>query len=116
MRPRFQADADLDGRVIRTIRRLAPEMDFQTATEAGLEGVPDEQVLSIAAADGRIVVSQDRGTMPGHFHRFLERNRSPGLMVLREAIQIVDAAEELVLIWSASLPEDWENQIVWLPL
>jgi hypothetical protein len=91
-------------------------MDFRTATEAGLEGLPDDQVLAIAAADGRIVISQDRGTMPGHFRRFLKVSRSPGLMVLREAIQIIDAAEELVLIWSASPAEEWENRVVWLPL
>jgi len=34
-----------------------PEIDFQTATEAGLEGVPDENVLAIAARENRILIN-----------------------------------------------------------
>ena len=64
MRVRFQADADLDGRVLRGLKRVAPEIDFQTATEAALEGISDPDVLGIAAGAGRVLVSQDRRTMP----------------------------------------------------
>jgi hypothetical protein len=35
---RFQADADLDGRVLKALKRDAPEIDIQTATKAGLTG------------------------------------------------------------------------------
>jgi hypothetical protein len=64
MRVRFQADADLDGRIIRGLRRTAPEIDIRTATYAGLSGLRDADVLQIAAGDGRVLVSQDRRTMP----------------------------------------------------
>ena len=64
MRVRFQADADLDGRIIRGLRRIAPEIDIRTATEAELAGLTDLEVLQVAASDGRILVSQDRRTMP----------------------------------------------------
>ena len=64
MRVRFQADADLDGRVLRALKRAAPEIDIRTAAEAGLEGLPDSEVLRITAEDGRILVSQHRRTMP----------------------------------------------------
>jgi predicted nuclease of predicted toxin-antitoxin system len=69
MRVRFQADADLDGRILRGLRRLAPEIDFRTAADAGLAGLQDPEVLRIAAESGRILVSQDRRTMPAHFAR-----------------------------------------------
>jgi hypothetical protein len=49
MRIRFQADADLDGRVIKALKRKAPEIDFRTARVGGLEGVGDQEVLRIAA-------------------------------------------------------------------
>ena len=49
MRVRFQADADLDGRVLRGLRRAAPEIDIRTATEAGFEGLTDPGVLRICA-------------------------------------------------------------------
>ena len=70
MRVRFQADADLDGRVLRGLKRAAPEIDIRTAEEAGLTGLEDPEVLRIAAEGGRVFLSQDRRTMPGHFRRF----------------------------------------------
>ena len=47
MRVKFQADADLDGRVLRGLRRAAPEIDMRTATDAGLAGSDDQEVLRI---------------------------------------------------------------------
>jgi hypothetical protein len=37
MRVKFQADADLDGRVIRGLQRAPPEIDIRTAADAGLK-------------------------------------------------------------------------------
>src|SRR5271168_2656072 len=102
MRVRFQADADPDGRILRGLRRVAPEIDFRTAFDAGLEGLGDHEVLRIAAHAGRILVSQDRRTMPAHFARYSASARSSGVILLREAIPISTAIDELVLVWSAS--------------
>ena len=54
--------------------------------------------------------------MPGHFQHFVSAANSPGLILLREAIPIASAIEELVLIWSASSPEEWLNRLIWIPL
>jgi hypothetical protein len=116
MRVRFQADADLDGRILRGVRRTAPEIDIRTAAEAGLEGLRDPDVLRICADSGRVLVSQDRRTMPAHFARYAAGARSPGVVLLRQAIPIVDAIEELILIWSASEAAEWVGRLVWIPL
>jgi len=116
MRVKFQADADLDGRVLRGLRRAAPEIDIRTAADAALAGLEDPEVLLIAADSGRILVSQDRRTMPVHFARFAAATRSPGVILLREALPISTAIEELLLIWSASDAEEWEGRLVWIPL
>jgi uncharacterized protein (DUF433 family) len=47
----------LAGRVLRGLRRVAVEIDFRTASDAGLEGRQDSEVLQIAAESGRILVS-----------------------------------------------------------
>ena len=116
MRVRFQADADLDGRIVRGLRRVAPEIEIRTATDAGLAGLTDPEVLHIAAEAGRILVSQDRRTMPAHFARYAFGGPSPGVVLLREAIPIAIAIEELVLIGSASTAEEWIGRLVWIPL
>jgi len=116
MRVRFQADADLDGRILRGLRRASSEIDIKTAADAELDGLKDPDVLRIAAEAGRILVSQDRRTMPGHFARYTAQAHSPGVVLLHEAIPIAAAIEELVLIWSASEAEEWIDRLVWLPL
>jgi predicted nuclease of predicted toxin-antitoxin system len=116
MRVRFQADADLDGRVLRGLRRAAPGVDIRTANDARLAGLKDSEVLEIAADSGRILVSQDRRTMPLHFTRYMARAQSPGVILLRQAIPISTAIEELALIWSASEAAEWINRLVWIPL
>jgi hypothetical protein len=116
MRVRFQADADLDGRILRGLRRAAPEIDIRTASDAKLAGLSDPEVLRVAAGAGRILVSQHRGTMPKHFARYVSATHSPGIILLREAIPIGTAIEELVLIWSASDAEEWTGRLVWIPL
>jgi predicted nuclease of predicted toxin-antitoxin system len=116
MRVQFQADADLDARVVRGLRGRAPEIDIRTAADTGLAGLRDSQVLQIAAQSGRVLVSQDRRTMPGHFRRFVAGAKSPGVVLLRGGVSISAAVEELVLIWSASEAEDWVDRLIWIPL
>jgi len=83
---------------------------------AGLAGLKDPEVLRIAAESERILVSQVRRTMPAHFVRFSTTVESPGVILLREAIPISTAIEELVLIWSASEAGEWKCRLVWIPL
>jgi hypothetical protein len=42
--------------------------------------------------------------------------RALGVILLREAIPIATAVEELALIWNASEAAEWINRLVWIPL
>ena len=81
---------------------MAPEIDIRTAADAGLTAMKDPQVLRVASDSGWILICQDRRTMPAHFARYSLGSQSPGLILLREAIPISTAIEELVLVWGAS--------------
>jgi len=116
MKIRFQADNDLDQRIVSAVRRLDPAIDFQTAPALGLHlAVQDEQVLALAAGQGRILVTHDRKTRPHHFERFITRSQSPGLIVISQSLAISRAAEWLHLIWGASEAEEYINSIYSLP-
>ena len=41
MKIRFQADADLDGRIVRGLKRRAQDIDIRTAADAGIAGLKD---------------------------------------------------------------------------
>jgi hypothetical protein len=116
MKIRFQADADLNQNIVRALRRRAPALDFQTANEAGLHGLDDEAVLAQAAGEGRILVSHDRRTMPRYFAIFTETRASAGLILISQNLSIMQAVEDLILIWEASEAEEWINPLDSLPL
>ena len=116
MKVKFQADADLNEAIVMGVRRREPLIDFQTASFAGLSGLNDWEVLALAAAEGRVLVSHDRRTMPHHFARFLESGRNPGLVIVSQRAHIGTVIDDLVLVWSATEADDWVNQLVAVPL
>jgi hypothetical protein len=97
-------------------RRREPALDFLSAIEGGVVGRPDPEVLSIAADLGRILVTHDRNTMPGHIARFLETRTLPGVIVLFQEIEIGVAIEELLLICVATEANEWVGHLGFIPV
>lgn len=116
MTVRYQADADLNQAIVTGVLRREPTIDFQTAFAAGLEGVKDQEVLAIAAQQGRILISHDRKTMPSEFASFITSDQSSGVIIVSRKLSIEAVIEELLLIWAASTAEEWFNRIAKLPL
>lgn len=115
MKLRFQADNDLDQRIVVATRRLDPGIDFQTAPALGLHNVDDPDVLTLAAREGRVLVSHDRKTMPDHFREFVAAHESPGVIIVSQKLPVGRAAELLHLLWAASEAEEYVNIIYDLP-
>ena len=116
MRLRFQADEDFNQTIVLAITRREPGIDFQTVTQAGFKGRQDPEVLALAAEAGRILVTHDVRTMPGHFGKFVQITTSPGVLLVPQHLPIAAAVEEIVLLWYATEASEWLNRIVWLPL
>ena len=117
MKVRFLADADLNKAIISGVLRREPAVDFLTAHAAGLRKMKDLEVLALAAAQQRVLISHDVGTMPSHFRAFTTASkRSAGVFLIAQTLDIGTAIEELLLIWLASEASDWENRLAWLPL
>jgi hypothetical protein len=94
-------------------RRL---VDILDARQGGVGGVPDPDVLRIAAESARILISHDRRTMPAHFERFREERSSPGVIIVSQDLDIGIAIEDLLLIWAATDAEEWVEQIGFVPV
>lgn len=78
----FQADADLNQAIVTGVIRRNPNIHFQTATEANLEGLKDSEVLALSARQQRILVTHDRRTMPTEFAEFIVDNQSSGVPIV----------------------------------
>jgi hypothetical protein len=76
----------------------------------------DHEVLALAAGQNRILVSHDVGTMPAHFRAFaIAGNRSAGVFLMPQSLDIGMAIEELLLVWLAPEASERENGLEWLP-
>lgn len=114
---RFLADANLRHAIVIGCARREPAIDFLSAHAANLHGVSDPDVLAMAAAQGRILITHDFRTMPKHFAEFLAAGgSSPGVFLVKQQTPLASVIEDLVLVWTASKPEDWTNRIVEIPL
>ena len=85
MNIRFQADNDPHEDIMRSTKRLRSDIDFQRAPELGLHlGIGDPEVLRLCAEQGRMLVTHDRHTMPGHFIEFIKYQDSPGIYCFKK--------------------------------
>jgi Domain of unknown function (DUF5615) len=112
----FLADANLDYAIVQGVQRREPAIDFKSANDAGLEGLPDDEVLEIAAGEGRVLVSHDKRTMPLHFAARVRAGLgSPGVLLALPSASVGEVVESLLIVWSASREEEWTDQIHYLP-
>ena len=89
--------------------------------QVGDEGAPptgtqDPDLLVWCNQVDRIMVSYDRNTMPEHFAALLATGgTSSGLFLIRPGVQWQDILAELVLRAVASLPDEYREQIIYIP-
>ena len=114
----FLWDESANEDVLRAWRQLIPTCDVLTVHEAQLSGVSDDEIAGWASEHNRVIVTQDRSTMPGVVVRRIRSGQFvPGLVVMNlRQLSPGSAADELALIAEASLPGELANRIVFVPL
>ena len=114
---RFLTDEDFNRRILRGLRRRIPSLDIVRIQDVGLITKPDTEVLEWAANENRIVLTHDVTTMSKHaFDRVTENLPMPGVIEVSQDVPIGEAIEELILIAECSLENEWQNQVIFLPL
>jgi hypothetical protein len=116
-RPQFLADHDLNEHLVRGVRRREPAIEFIRARDIGMHERSDAEVLAYAAEHQLIVVSHDVNTMPANAYTRI-RARAPvaGLLMVKQSDPVGIVIDDLILIWSASEAEEWQNVVEFLPL
>jgi hypothetical protein len=79
-------------------------------------GSPDPDILAWADRNGRVLVSADWGTMPGHFADHLAAGgHSSGLFLVRPRTALADVVAFLAAAAHASDPADWADTCRFIP-
>ena len=66
---KLASDADVHGGLVRGLLRRSPDVDSVRAQDALPEGTPDPEILRWAAAEDRILITNDRRTMIGYAYQ-----------------------------------------------
>jgi Domain of unknown function (DUF5615) len=116
-RVKFLFDEDLNGRIVRGVRRRISDLDSRTVQEVDLPEASDPAVLDWAATQGRVVITHDHRTMrPCAEDRLKAGLPMTGLILLRQTTALGQVIDDLVLIAEATTAEEWRGTIVFLPL
>lgn len=110
---RLASDADVHGEIVRGLRRRLPEIDLVRAQDALPDGTPDTAVLAWAAAENRVLVTNDRNTMGGFaYQRVAAGEPVPGLIVTTNEQSIGSAIDDILLITECMSEEEIRDQVV----
>lgn len=110
---RLASDADVRNGIIRGLRRRAPEVDLLRVQDALPEGTPDSEILAWAAAENRVLISNDRNTMVGFAHQRVAAGEPvPGLIVTTNEQSIGSAIDDILLIAEYMPEEEIQDQVV----
>ncbi len=80
-------------------------------------GTPDPAILEWIERNGYILISRNRRTIPRYLQEHLAAGHHvPGIFLLRRRHSLGQLIEDLLLIWSASEPGEYQDRIEYLPL
>jgi len=110
---RLASDADVHGEIVRGLRRRLPEIDLVRAQDALPEGTHDPAVLAWAAAENRVLITNDRNTMAGFaYQRAAMGELVAGLIVTTNEQSIGSAIADILLLAEYMPEEEIKDQVV----
>ncbi len=96
---RLASDADVHGGILRGLRRRLPAIDLVRVQDALPEGTPDHEVLAWAAAENRVLITNDRNTMVSVAkQRVAAGQPMPGLIATTNEQSIGSAIDDILLL------------------
>jgi hypothetical protein len=114
---RFVADEDFNRRIVVGLLRRIPLLDIVRIQDKLGIGGRDEDLLEWASHEQRVLLSHDVNTLvPKAVQRTASGAPMSGLIIVPQSVSIGTAIVELELVASCGVAEDFQNQIVFLPL
>ena len=108
---RFAADENLNGNIVRGLRRRKPDLDIVHVQDTPLSEAGDAEILEWAAAEERVILTHDVSTITGYAEeRVRAGKRMPGVVEIDKAGKItiitLDATDRLAEVTEAN---EWDR-------
>lgn len=110
---RLASDADVHGDIVRGLHRRRPDIDLIRVQDALPDRTPDQEVPAWAAAENRVLITNDRNTMVGFAHqRVASAEPVSGVIATTNDQSIGEAIDDILLIAECMSEEEIREQVV----
>ena len=110
---RLASDADVHGDILHGLHRRLPEIDLVRVQDALPEGTLDSAVLAWAAAENRVLITNDRNTMIGFAKKRMAAGEPmPGLIATTNEQSVGSAIDDILLVAEYMPEEEIRGQVV----
>lgn len=114
---RFATDENFDGRILEGLRARVAPLDIVRVQDTTMYQASDPALLTWLAEEGRIVLTHDVSTMPREVYARVQAGQMiPGVIAVHRHTPIGQAIDELELLIGAGASEDFENQVIYIPI
>ena len=114
---KLAADHNVDGDILRGIRRRVPDVDLVRAVDAGLSAATDPEILEWAAVERRVLITHDASTMVAFAYQRLSQGLPlSGVLVIGSRVSVGRAIEDLVTIVECTTVDEWKDRVLYVPL
>lgn len=114
---RLAADENFNNDIVRGLLRRNADLDIVRIQDTGLSGADDPAVLEWAAQERRVLLTHDVRTITRYaYERVDSGKRMPGVIEVGRSVSIGLAIEDLLLLAECSGEDEWEGQVLYLPL
>jgi hypothetical protein len=101
------------------LRRRQPDIKVLTIGDgvAPPKGTPDPDILVWLEQHGYTLITRNRESMPVHLQQYIAAGHHvPGILTLRSKASLGEVLEDLMLIWEVAEADEYQDQIVHIPL
>lgn len=114
---RYAADENFNNDIVWGLLRRHGEIDIVRVQDVGLTQADDPTVLAWAADAGRILLTHDVKTITRYAYERVALGQSmPGVVEVSRLLPVGLVIDDLLLFAEASTENEWEGQVLYLPL
>jgi predicted nuclease of predicted toxin-antitoxin system len=114
---RLLADENFSNYVLEALQARRSDLDVVRVQEVNLVHTPDPEILEWAAKQNRIVLTHDKKTMRDFaYDRVVAGRPMPDVCIVRRSAPRGLVIEDLLILLESLLPEEWPDQVYYVPL
>mgnify|MGYP005843156657 CR=1 FL=1 len=115
---RLLLDENLFPRLKSALLLRFPDMDVLRVGDVGAPpySTSDPDILRYTEQTQRLLVTDNRTSMPGHISDHLTQGRHHwGILYISPCLSFAEILEELCIVWGASTSDEWRDRTDWIP-